>query len=112
MGAANTNDYCGIGYHCDSGDIAESCAADAGLAAIGITDLDFYTLDQIWNKLRQVGTGPGARAAVGSILGRTGRGLTYNVAGKILTLSAVYSAGKNFYQTFSNCWSKNAPIPY
>jgi len=112
MGAVNTDDYCGIGYHCDSGDIAESCAADAGLASIGITDLNFYTWDQIVAKAGQLATGPGAKALMGSWFGRAGRGMIYKGAGKFFTAWAVLGAAKSFYHSFGDCWAKNAPIPY
>jgi len=107
-----TQDYCGFGYHCNGDDIAENCASDAGLAAVGLTDLNFYTWDQITDKVGQLATGPGVRALVGSVLGATGRGIFYKGAGTFFTAKAAYDATKNFYQKFTDCWAKNAPRPH
>jgi len=110
--ALNSDDYCGFGYHCDSGDIAESCAAEAGLAAVGITDLDLYTWDQVKDDIGKILKGPAARAFIGRLLGRAGRGVAYKTVGKAITYKAAWDAVRDGYESFKNCWAKNAPIPY
>jgi hypothetical protein len=107
----NRDMYCGIGYHCDRDDIAEGCMLAATMSGFGLDDLNFYTVDRIWDKLRSMGTGPGVKALAGQIIGRKGRGIILKNGGRLLTGWAVYDFGRKGWKRLGECLDRNDPVP-